>query len=559
MPVALDYVHLVYPDRIPLRGGLYGRQSDDSTGKAQSVAEQLDEGRDLCAEFGITVAREFKDPGVSASRYGNRNAANPRRATAKTRDDFTALVESVHAGELDIVIAFQHNRLYRDLKEYVTLRNACMETNTLLCYNRNVYDMSKSDDRKITAQDAIAAEGEADNIHGNTLRTALAHAKDGKPWGPLIFGYTRHYDPDTGELIGQFRHRVQAPIAVRSWTEADSGKSTYAIALWLNSLGPKAQRANGIPWTPDHVKAMLTNVAYIGKRIYKGEIIGDAAWPALLDTPDAVAMFYRVKEKLEDPARMTHRDSRVSHLLSRISLCGECGDHALLTAGKRNGGVQYLNCSEEHDTAIREDWMEAWVQTQVLAWFGRPEARAAFFPDSSERDEELARVRARLKAATDQLDEARELATELDEETGTFRLSPSALATFERRLVPQIDKDQAKVRELTAGVPQQVQDLLLAEDPWLMWFGDEDKRRAGLTLEQKREVLRKVVTIRLHKASRPGIRKLEPGRIRLAFRGDPGFIKRPVTKKEYAAAQMANAVSELDVARQRRSREPRRP
>ncbi|MFE2556038.1 recombinase family protein [Streptomyces sp. NPDC059352] len=555
MPVALEYIHLVYPQRMPLRGGLYGRQSDDRTGKAASVAEQFADGRELCEQFGITVVGEFEDPGISASRYGNRNASNPRRASTRTRDDFNALIDTIRAGKIDIVIAFQPNRYYRDLGDYVTLRNACMEADVFLSYSKNVYDLSKPEDRRLTAQDALAAEGEADNIHANAVRTAASYAKEGKPWGPLIFGYQRRYDPDTGDLIGQFLHPVQKAIAIRCWTDVDSGKSTYSVAKWLNDQGPKAQRANGIPWTPEHVKAMLRNPAYIGKRVYHGEVIGDAAWPALLKTDDAKAMFYRVKAKLEDPARRTHREVEVSHLLSRIAFCGECGDHALLTAGKRNQGVQYLNCTVAYDTALREDWMDAWVETEVLTWLARPEARAAFFPQDDNRDERLADARARLKGATEQLAEARKLATERDEDTGQFRLSPVTLAVFETNLTPEIKKDEELIAELTAGVPQTIRELVLASDPWLVWFGDEERNLPGLSLEQKRDVLRKVVTIRLYKASRPGLRTLEPGRIRLSFVGQEGFIKRPITKKAHAQAQQAAAVAELGEASERRRRQ----
>jgi hypothetical protein len=45
-------------------------------------------------------------------------------------------------------------------------------------------------------------------------------------------------------------------------------------------------------------------------------------------------------------------------------------------------------------------------------------------------------------------------------------------------------------------------------------------------LEQKREVIREVVTVRLYKASRLGMRELEPGRITLSFVGEPGFVGR---------------------------------
>ncbi|MFF5972275.1 recombinase family protein [Streptomyces sp. NPDC012769] len=553
MPVALEYAHLVYAKRWPLRAGLYGRQSDDRTGKASSVAEQFEHDHALCDRFGIEVVAEFGDPGVSASRYGNRSPTNPRRATTRKRDDFIAMVDTIRAGKLDLIMAFLPNRLYRDIAEYVTLRNACMEADTLLSYGGNVYDLSKPEDRRITAQDALAAEGEADSIHITNSRTAAAHAQDGKPWGPLIFAYRRLYDSSTGELLGQFLEDDKVDVAKQCWIDADSGISTYRIAKWLRGLGKQAERPNGIPWTPDHVRAMLLNPAYIGKKVHRGEIIGDAAWPALLESEEEVAMFHRVKEKLEDPARRTQRESRAAHLLSRIALCGECGDHALLTAGKRNSGVQYLNCMEAYDTALREDWLDAFVETAVLEWLASPVAREAFFPQDDERDKKLEKVRAQLKALTEQLEEAQALATEFDEELGAFRLSAQALSVLERSLGPKIKAAEEKVSEMTAGVPKTLQELILATDPWVVWFGDEENGRPGLSLDQKRDVLRKVVTVRLYKASRKGVRSLEPGRIKLSFVGQPGFIKRPITAKEHAQAQQEAAVKELEEARSRRA------
>lgn len=553
MPVALEYAHLVYPKRWPPRVGLYGRQSDDRTGKAASVAEQFEHDRALCEESGMNVVAEFGDPGFSASRYGNRG-----HITSRPRDDFTAMVDMVKAGEIDVVMAFLPNRLYRDMTDYVTLRNACTKAGAFISYNENLYDLSKPEDRRITAQDALAAEGEADSIHVTNSRTAAAHAQAGKPWGPLIFAYRRRYDPETGELLGQFLDKDKAKIAKRCWVDADAGSSTYSIAKRLRALGKEAERPNGIPWTPEHVRAMLLNPAYIGQRIHHGEIVADATWPALLEKPEDVAMFHRVKARLEDPARRTQRESEVSHLQSRIALCGECGDHALLTAGKRNAGVQYLNCQTAYDTAIREDWIDAWVETEVLTWFSKPEAREVFFPKDDDRDERLAEARGRLKEASAQLEEAQQLATEVDEETGRFRLSPTALAVFEKKLIPQIKAEEELIAELTAGVPQTIRDLVLASDPWLVWYGDEKRDRPGLTLDQKRDVLRKVVTIRLYKASRPGIRVLEPGRIRLSFVGEEGYIKRPITKKEHAQAEQAAAVAELSEAAARRRRQRRK-
>ncbi|MDX2863413.1 hypothetical protein, partial [Streptomyces scabiei] len=80
----------------------------------------------------------------------------------------------------------------------------------LLCYNGQVYDLSKSADRKATAQDAVNAEGEADDIRERNLRTTRLNAKRGGAHGPVPDGYKRRYDPDSGDLVDQIPHPDRA-------------------------------------------------------------------------------------------------------------------------------------------------------------------------------------------------------------------------------------------------------------------------------------------------------------------------------------------------------------
>ncbi|MEU6168031.1 recombinase family protein [Streptomyces tanashiensis] len=543
MPVALEYLHMVYPERLPLHGLLYGRNSVDEYGNGSSVETQISTGHDLCTEFGIEVVDTFEDPGVSASRYGR-----------KPRHDFEALLKAIREKRGSIVIAFEASRYYRDLEQYVRLRKACMENDVLLCYNRTVYDLSKKEDRKLTAQDAIAAEEEVDNIRERAIRTNLRLAEQGRPSGRIIFGYKRRYDPDTGELIGQVLHEEQAPIALRCWQDVDAGKSTLSVAKWLNSLGEVTRRQSGVPWTAETVHHMLVNPSYIGKRIHRGRVIGDAAWPALLDGHEGTALFSRVEKKLSDPARKTMKESRVRHLLSRIALCGECGDHGMMTARSRphNKAATYLTCSAKFDTCMPEKWLDPFVQTALLAWLASPAARNAFLPEEDAHSKKVLQWRTQLAAVTKQLGEARELAGEIDEETNEFLLSPVALATLERKLTPTAAKLTKQIADATAGTSQGVTDLILAPDPWKAWFGDEESGTPELPLEQKRDVIRNCVTVRVYKTARRGVRAFDPERIKLSFFGTPGYVARAITPKEYAKQQQDAAVKELAAARGRR-------
>ncbi|MFF8409042.1 recombinase family protein [Streptomyces omiyaensis] len=542
MPVAPEYLHHVYPQFVPFPTLLYGRASVDHTGKASSVDDQIHDGRALCAEFGWPVADTFTDAGISASRHAKRE-----------RKDFEALLVAIREQRGRIVVAFEASRYYRDLEQYVRLRKACHEAGVLLCYNRTVYDLSKRDDRKLTAQDALQAEDEAESARERHLRTARLNAAKGKPNGPVLFGYRRRYDPDTGELIGQFIHDDQAPIARECWTRVDAGNSLASVARWLNEQ-PDARRKSGSRWTIVFVRKMLLNEAYIGRRLHRGVDVGPGDWPALLEGPKGEELFNRVKVRLHDPARTTRRDSVVMHLLSMIALCGECGDHAALTAHTMSGNRPYLRCEEGWDTALREDWMDAYVEEALMEWLGSPAAREAFFPKGDARAREREELAVRLAKMRAQMDEGRTLAAEFDEELGEFRLSAQGLAQMEKSLLPLIKKTEEKLKAASLSVPAHIAGLLAAPDPWLMWMGDEERGVPGLTVEQKREVIRKVVTIRLHRASRPGLKTLEPGRIRLSWRGEPGYRERRIMPVEHAQMQEAAAERVLTAARHRGGR-----
>lgn len=524
MPLAPEYLHMVHPG-VVFHALLYGRNSRDPKKKGRSVEAQLTDGRDLCERFEWHIVQVFQDAGLSASRHARRE-----------RDDFESLLDAIEnepavPGVIRIVVAYEASRYYRDLEAYVRLRNACYHAGVLLCYNNTVYDLSKREDRKATAQDAIAAEDEVEGIRDRNVRTARQTAEKGGVWGKIQFGYLRKYDPDTGELIGQFEHPDHGPIVVRSLKHVDSGGSLHSLVKSLKA-DPKAVRPDGATWNDHLVKYMLLNRAYLGERLHHGTY-RKATWNPLkgLETPEGQALFRRVTKLLTAPGRGEQFDSRAKHLMTGIGLCGECGDESRLKANPTGTAERpriVYRCEEKLDVSIRADILDAYVVEALLAWLrNKQTARAALVPDQGAVAEEVQRAQELLGVYEEELEEARRLNRTRNDQ-GRPLLSLESLSQKELELLPEIERLRGRLESVT-GVPLLIQQLLDAPDPEAVWNGSV--KAPGLSMEQRREAIRRIVTVRLFRAAKPGSSRIDRSRIRLSFIGEAGFVAKPASRR----------------------------
>ncbi|MFD7016028.1 recombinase family protein [Streptomyces sp. NPDC059928] len=490
MPIAPEYLHLIHQGPFPCY--LYGRNSRDPLKKGRSVGDQLHEGRGLADRFGWPVVHEFKDAGLSATRHAK-----------KTRDDFEEMIEGILERRVRLVIAYEASRYYRDLEVYVRLRKACHEAGVLLCYNGQIYDLSKSEDRRVTAQDALQAESEGEAIRDRNLRTARLTAERGGPHGPLPDGYKRRYDPETGELVGQYIDPARVDIIVGIWEHVAAGLSIGSKRKELRSKGILTH--HGKEFEDAHIRYILRNPAYIGHRRYRSEDIGAAAWDGMISEET----FNTVQAILDQPGRTFSDDRTPRYLLSGIGLCGEHGGDSVLTP-HMNREIRSMQCHDRKDTSIKTATLEAFVEEAVITYLSSEKASAALLPQEDNEEQKVALLR--LTALNTQLEESRAAAARVGP-NGTMELSVASLSAIEASLLPQIKQAEEAARPShlagflldLAGNPQ-------AEEIW-----------EGLHITQKRYVLRKIVTVRLFKARARGVRRLEPGRITLSFIGEDGF------------------------------------
>src|SRR5262245_1814242 len=87
-----------------MRAAIYTRISLDKTGKRAGVERQRADCEALCKKRGWSVVDQFEDNDRSA--YSGRQ-----------RREYERLLQVVAAGDVDVVVAWHHDRIWRDVME----------------------------------------------------------------------------------------------------------------------------------------------------------------------------------------------------------------------------------------------------------------------------------------------------------------------------------------------------------------------------------------------------------------------------------------------------------
>ena len=98
-----------------------------------------------------------------------------------------------------------------------------------------------------------------------------------------------------------------------------AGGSLRSIVADWNARGVRSVR--GGDWTNHTLRRVLTSARIAGLRSYRGEVVADAAWPAIVDR----STHERLQAILLDPNRNARPGPARRYLLTGFGLCGLCG------------------------------------------------------------------------------------------------------------------------------------------------------------------------------------------------------------------------------------------
>lgn len=327
---------------------IYTRISDAREGDTAGVDRQREDCLNLADQLNCTVVEVYVDNNVSATR--KRLADRP----AGKR-----MLEAIADGQVNMVIAYSADRLYRQVAELDDLMDALGDRPVETVKSGEV-DLSTADGRLKARIMATVAQHEAEKRGERVQRAAAQRAKEGRyGGGARRMGYTATADaliPEEAEEVAwAYRHI------------AEGGTLEAVARRWRENLGtgPKGGEITGV-----QVREVLLRPMNAGIATYHKQEVGRTNLPVIIDEET----FRTVRAILSDPARRTSRGRPATSLLAGVLRCAECGK-SLQAAGRNRSNVDkkgparipIYRCRAGHRSKQRANMDQA-VSDLVLAW-----------------------------------------------------------------------------------------------------------------------------------------------------------------------------------------------
>jgi site-specific DNA recombinase len=469
------------------RAVVYVRISQDRTGAHLGVDRQREDCEALAERNGWQVVEVYVDNDVSAY-------------SGKLRKGYRRMLADLDAGTATIVIAWHTDRLHRsptELEEYINLcERRGVTTQTV---QAGALDLATSGGRLVARMLGNVARHESEHKGERVARARLQRAQAGK-WGGGIrpFGWgvptgevRKETDPDTGEefevpILDYDRVRPdEAALVLESTEDIVAGRrSLRSWVTLLNSKGVTTTRGN--PWTSIEWRDVLLRPRNAGISVYRGQEISQGQWDAIVPAPT----FRAVVAVLNDPARRTTPGNQPKWL---GSLLFECGKEACLCPGvmkvsqSGNKGHRPAYRCQLGQVTRRADVLDDYVRDVILERLSRADAADLLLPVAN--GEAVGELQTRAAMLRQRL-------TDLSGMFATGQVDAAQLAEGSRTINAQLTSALGQLASAATRDP--LLDLVGVPDPWKAW--------EGMELEQRRTVLRALVTVRV----KPGRRGRMP-------------------------------------------------
>lgn len=441
------------------------RISFDRAGDAHGVALQEKRGLAHATQLGWGIGRVIIENDTSAFKRKRIRLPNGRVELRTVRPGFRECLDLLAGGFHDGLLAIDLDRAARDPRDLEDLIDVVESREPRIPVESVSGSLRLANDADITmarVMVAIANKASRDTRRRITDRQEEM-ASQGRPMGGgfRAYGYARD-----GMTIVEHEKTVIEWMADRV-LDTEEYWSLGRIADDLTAR--RIPTATGLAkWSARTVSTILTGPRIAGYRRYKGKIVGDAAWPPILDRDvwDAVC---------GELARRDHggRSNQLKRWLTGVLVCGRPGCGAKLIGCHGNGGPRYWcmpsrgGCGK---LAITAEATEAEIEEQVLEYV---------------TDE---KVVARLQAVVQDVD-SRQVRREIAEDEAALK---SLAAEFARKQVTLAEWKEARtiiaerIEEnralLVSRAPKAVRRLLAAQDRRAEWQAFSPSARRDVVL-----------------------------------------------------------------------------
>ncbi len=457
------------------RAAVYCRISLDKTGEGLGVDRQRTACLDLAESRGWDVSP------------GHIFIENDTSATVGKRPKFDAMIAAAEAGNIDVIVAWQLDRLTRKLVELEDLIALSERTGVRIATVSGDVDLTTDAGRLVGRILASVARGEIERKSARQIAANQQRAERGKMPTGRVLGYATD-----GTIIED-----EAAVVREVFARFAAGAGLHTLTRWLNENGVLNTR--GKPWSRAGVRDMLMNPRYIAERwilrkqpdgSLAREYVGPGAWEPIV-TEDA----YRAANAiLSDPARRERfgqQGNARKYQGSGLYRCGVC-DAPMKTAyagvkNPRPGQAHYrvYACPEGFHVSRRADYIDETVNAVIRARLNDPAIVDALSVDDREQVRALRDEANALRARIDSF--AQSLAEGI--------LTPRQVQAATELATAKLHRTEGELAR--AGADHALSALLGAQDPGSAWDNLSD-------INTRQTVIRALTGVRVH--------RLAPGR-----------------------------------------------
>lgn len=456
------------------RVALYARISQDTTGKAVGVADQLESARTFANARGYEIVAEHSDNDVSAFKGAKRPA-------------YQKVLKLAHDRKIDRVVVYHLTRMTRNRREraeFIDAFHAC-KVNVSEAQGGD-YDLSTAAGRTWVDIQGALATWESEIKSERVTAAAFRRARSGRPSGALGYGWEQH---GAGSAATWTEHPHEAQVVREIVDRLLAGETLRGITDSLNQRGEPAPKS--ATWGKTSVKKLALRDSNIAVRVHRrGEADEErfgGVWPQIVDR----TKHEKVVALLSTPGRQTNGTTRPGarrHLLSwGIGECGVCGEklRAVTKRGKHGRPLNLYVCDGKGCVGRSEPAVDELVREVVIGRLAMPDALGWLLGDDEEASRQSARV----------VDLKRRLAETADA-FADGAITVEQLRRITARLQP--DLDEAEQRHSESVVSLDLDALRPLAGPQARDRWDE------MTVAQRRAVLQTIGIRVVIERTRPG-------------------------------------------------------
>jgi site-specific DNA recombinase len=362
-----------------LRAAIYCRISLSRYDNTVAVDEQEKLCIGLAQSHGWTVAPDhiYKDNSKSAWRRDRK------------RPGWDAMLRAVNQSEIDAIVVYHGDRLVRTLWDLETLIDLADKRGIRLASPTGEKNLDLPDDRYILRIEAAGNQRESDNTSRRLKWYFEKRATEGivrlGGRGGRAFGF----EPDGCTVRNDDAHMIRE-VAGRVL----AGEPVGAVCRDLNARGYRTTVGN--VWDHGALKKLMKRPRLAGLLARHGQIIGLAAWPAILERETWEAVVATLDGKATTFGYTTNARR---YLLTGIALCGTCLQpvairHNTRSETLRGYGCINPDCARKVHRSVTH--LDPYVEGHVLRRLQDPKIRErATAPDAKPLLDELARLERR--------------------------------------------------------------------------------------------------------------------------------------------------------------------